>query len=72
MAQRVVIAMALVAQPQILLADDATLGLDATVQVQVLDMMVDRCRKTWPLRDLDHPTTWGWLRTTCESRSHHA
>jgi peptide/nickel transport system ATP-binding protein len=45
MAQRVVIAMALVTQPQVLLADDATLGLDATVQVQVLDMMVDRCRK---------------------------
>jgi peptide/nickel transport system ATP-binding protein len=45
MAQRIVIAMALVAQPQVLLADDATLGLDATVQVQVLDMMVDRCRK---------------------------
>jgi peptide/nickel transport system ATP-binding protein len=45
MAQRVVIAMALVTQPQLLLADDATLGLDATVQVQVLDMMVDRCRK---------------------------
>jgi peptide/nickel transport system ATP-binding protein len=45
MAQRVVIAMALIAQPQVLLADDATLGLDATVQVQVLDMMVDRCRK---------------------------
>lgn len=44
MAQRAVIAMALVAQPRVLLADDATLGLDATVQVQVLDMMVERCR----------------------------
>jgi peptide/nickel transport system ATP-binding protein len=45
MAQRVIIAMALVAQPRVLLADDATLGLDATVQVQVLDMMVERCRQ---------------------------
>src|SRR5260221_12753058 len=45
MAQRVIIAMALVAEPQVLLADDATLGLDATVQVQVLDMMVERCRQ---------------------------
>ncbi|HBW2224511.1 TPA: ABC transporter ATP-binding protein [Klebsiella quasipneumoniae subsp. quasipneumoniae] len=43
MAQRVVIAMALVAEPAILLADDATLGLDATVSVQVLDMLVARC-----------------------------
>ena len=44
MAQRVVIAMALVAEPAILLADDATLGLDATVSVQVLDMLVSRCK----------------------------
>lgn len=44
MAQRVIIAMALVAEPAILLADDATLGLDATVSVQVLDMLVSRCR----------------------------
>ncbi|MDN7954001.1 ABC transporter ATP-binding protein [Burkholderia multivorans] len=42
MAQRVVIAMALVAQPKILLADDATLGLDATIQLQVLDLMVQK------------------------------
>jgi ABC-type glutathione transport system ATPase component len=45
MAQRVVIAMALVARPAVVLADDATLGLDATVQVQVLDMLVARCRE---------------------------
>jgi peptide/nickel transport system ATP-binding protein len=45
MAQRVVIAMALVGNPQVLLADDATLGLDATVQAQVLDMLVQRCRE---------------------------
>jgi peptide/nickel transport system ATP-binding protein len=44
MAQRVIIAMALVAEPAILLADDATLGLDATVSVQVLDMLVSRCK----------------------------
>lgn len=44
MAQRIVIAMALVAGPQVVLADDATLGLDATIQVQVLDLLVERCR----------------------------
>lgn len=44
MAQRVVIAMALITEPKIVLADDATLGLDATVSVQVLDMLVDRAR----------------------------
>lgn len=44
MAQRVVIGMALVTQPRIVLADDATLGLDATVSVQVLDMLVARSK----------------------------
>ncbi|ADH91535.1 ABC transporter related protein [Ancylobacter novellus DSM 506] len=44
MAQRVVIAMAMVANPEVVLADDATLGLDATIQVQVLDLLVKRCR----------------------------
>lgn len=45
MAQRVVIAMALIAEPKVILADDATLGLDATIQVQVLDLLVARCRE---------------------------
>lgn len=44
MAQRVVIAMALICEPKVILADDATLGLDATVSVQVLDMLVERTR----------------------------
>ncbi|MCB8881344.1 ABC transporter ATP-binding protein [Acidisoma cellulosilytica] len=45
MAQRIIIAMALITHPAIILADDATLGLDATVQVQVLDLLVERARQ---------------------------
>lgn len=45
MAQRAVIAMALITRPEIVVADDATLGLDATIQVQVLDLLVSRCRE---------------------------
>lgn len=45
MAQRVVIAMAMIADPEVVLADDATLGLDATVQLQVLDLLIGRCRE---------------------------
>lgn len=45
MAQRVVIAMALISKPDVVLADDATLGLDATIQVQVLDLLVSRSRE---------------------------
>ena len=45
MAQRAVIGLAMIAEPTLLLADDATLGLDATIQLQVLDLLVTQCRR---------------------------
>ena len=45
MAQRVIISVALSMSPKLLLADEPTMGLDVTIQTQVLDLMTDLLKK---------------------------
>ena len=45
MKQRIMIAMAMVCEPQLLIADEPTTNLDVTVQLQILDLMKELQRK---------------------------
>ena len=46
MAQRIMLAMALVNNPELLIADEPTTGLDVTVQAEILDLMIELVRSS--------------------------
>ena len=60
MRQRVVIAIALAAKPQILLADEPTTALDVKTQAQILALLGNLKGKNFKCRSYLFPMILGW------------
>ncbi|MDO4800103.1 MAG: ABC transporter ATP-binding protein [Bacillota bacterium] len=65
MKQRVVIAMALLSNPQLLIADEPTTALDVTIQAQVLDM-INSLRKKYEMSMILITHDLGVVAETCD------
>jgi len=62
MRQRIVIAIALSANPDVLICDEPTTALDVTIQAQILEL-INRLKKERTSPSFSSPMTWAWWPT---------
>ncbi len=66
MRQRIMIAMALANDPDLLIADEPTTALDVTIQAQVLELLADKMRARQDMSLLLISHNWGVISALCD------
>ena len=70
MRQRIVIAIALLTDPALIIADEPTTALDVTIQAEIMDLLLELCEVGRNGPDPDHPRSGGGFPGDRKNRRH--